>query len=196
MRSRTRRGFQLLAALLIVLQLVPFLPTASAAGIVEVSGSLFTQVKNGFHPVLTDTQTNYAASTGYQWDSATTNLPFLFTLSLPTGRDWKTENNYLLTLEASQDPTGTYGSSYEVTGMAPNSVQRNYKYPQPTLINYKRYKNFDSTKLAGSSATFTYLRYYVVPVKAAQNGIRWGDKGGSDIDRYHPVQEIRPGRPR
>ena len=184
MRSRTRRGFQLLAALLIVLQLVPFLPAASAAGIAEVSGSLFTQVNNASYPVLTDTQTNYAASTGYQWDSATTNLPFLFTLSLPTGRDWKTENNYLLTLEASQDPIGTHGSAYEAIGMAPDSVQRSYKYPQPVLINYKRYKDFDNKKFAGSSATFTYLGYYVVPVKAAQNGIRWGDKGGSDIDRY------------
>ena len=184
MRSRTRRGFQLLAALLIVLQLVPFLPAASAAGIAEVSGSLFTQVNNASYPVLTDTQTNYAASTGYQWDSATTNLPFLFTLSLPTGRDWKTENNYLLTLEASQNPIGTHGSAYEAIGMAPDSVQRSYKYPQPVLINYKRYKDFDNKKFAGSSATFTYLGYYVVPVKAAQNGIRWGDKGGSDIDRY------------
>ena len=137
MRSRTKRGFRLLAALLIVLQLVPFLPTASAAGIAEVSGSLFTQVYNGTNPVITDIPTKYVASVPYAWRSSVQNLPFLQSLSLPVGRDWKTENNYLLTLEASQSPKGSNGSPFEVIGLAQSGVQRNYKYLQPSLINYK-----------------------------------------------------------
>lgn len=192
MRSRTKRGFRLLAALLIVLQLVPFLPTASAAGIAEVSGSLFTQVNNTTNSVITDIPTNYEASTLYAWRSIIMNLPFLRSLSLPTGRDWKTENNYFLTLEASQSPEGSLGGPFEVVGLVQSGVQRNYKYLQPTLINYKRYTKFDSKKFAGSSATLSYLSYYYVPVKAAQNGIRWDDEGTSSIDRdsYYTDDEL------
>ena len=181
MRSRTRRGFQLLAALLIVLQLVPFLPAASAAGIAEVSGSLFTQVNNFSWSTTIDTQTKATVSRIYAWNHTTQNLPFLHQISLPAGRDWKTENNYLLTLEA-QPATGY--SSYETVGLTPSGIQRSYKYPQPTLLNYKRVQNLDNKRLASQSAVFSYLSYYYVPVKAAQYGIIWGDADRENIDRY------------
>lgn len=116
-------------------------------------------------------------------------LDNIFSLDLPTGRDWKNENNYRMRIYAQK--TESEATDYQFVSISPSDTILNYHHFQKLERRYTTGSAMDSKKYVPSGTPLAEVNYYIVPQKYVQfAGVKPSyNEDGSQNNPYYTEEE-------
>ena len=112
-----------------------------------------------------------------------------YSISLPSGRDWKTESSYVLSLYGINTKTDKTG--YQYSNLTPERTSRNYYHFQNTELQYTTGSDWKQLKVVPNDVKLHQSVYYIAPAKAARYGNDSTEEQRSEdyLSKVYPKEE-------
>ena len=112
-----------------------------------------------------------------------------YSVSLPSGRDWKAESSYVLSLYGTNTKTDKTG--YQYSNLTPERTSRNYYHFQNTELQYTTGSDWKQLKVVPNDVKLHQSVYYIAPAKAVRYGNDSTEEKQSEgyLKRVYPQEE-------
>ncbi len=208
--TKNKYKIRLICVLLSILQIfgiftISAFAAPSSAGTATRNAKNWTQKvplnylisQNGDYSTISGDYTLYDTVSGYRvsdykraivWTQHMLGGNF-YSVSLPNGRDWKSESSYVLSLYGKN--TKAEKAGYQYSGITPERTNRNYYHFQETELQYTTGSDWKQLRLVPNDVTLHQSVYYIAPAKAVRYGNDSTDEKQSEdyLSKVYPSEE-------